>query len=205
MLRIPGFSSNSRSQTHKGVQAPRGAVLIVRTHSVQWIERGSTGECVGTAAVEGSTVQDLVKSTVQARRSAGSRLGLCRVALGDELITERVLSLPPLSRKELPSVLERKAAGLLARDALDITLCARRWGGSIAVVPDEPAPDRDPKGPLVDAQVPWLLCAASRSLVRDLRLALSKEGIQVADVVSLRLAHLSWMHESARLAKLELE
>ncbi len=204
-LRMPsifGLSSPSRSTATRAAVAPRGAVLIVRTHRVQWVEVGPKGECAGTAAVEGSTVLDLVKSAVQARRSAGSRLRHCRVALGDELITERVLPLPPLPRKDLPAVLERKAAGLLSREASDVTYSARRWDGTVQVVAEETSLEHDPKGPLVDAQVPWLLCAASRSLVRDLRLALAREGIRVQEVVSLRLANMSWMHESARLTKL---
>ncbi len=178
----------------------RGAVAIVRTQRVEWYELSPRGERYGQASVEGATVNDLAQAVLRARRAAGSKLGRCRLALGDDVVMERVLSLPRLTRKEYAQVLERKAAALLGRDVADVSFCARKFGTTFEAREEGPAEERELPTAGTQAQSPWLLCAASRSLVRDLRLQLAREGVLFVDCVSLRLARLSWLLDADRLA-----
>jgi hypothetical protein len=163
------------------LQRRTSAVLIVRSDSVEWFEPGGASERHAHWPAPTASGPELAKAALAARRKAGGRARRCRVALAGDLVTERLISLPDVARGELQGVLERKAALALQRDPADVAFAARR-----AHAGQRGSSEGGGAGGST-----WLVCAAGRALVRDLRLALAREGIGVSEVVSLRLARQS--------------
>lgn len=108
-----------------------------------------------------------------ARKLAGGRLRRCRLALGEGLLSHRLLALPALGKRELREVLERKARNLAGEDE------------------DNPIFSGQDVGPSADGGRNWLTVTLEREFVSSLLIRLRSHHLRIRKVVSTTLAGLS--------------
>lgn len=161
------------------------AVLLVGPRWVEWLERGPGGALrQGRSDVPDSTPERLVPAIMEARRAAQAEAQGFVLALAHPLSFHRLIALPPLSRKDLAKVFERRAMAL-AGEARTVYYAAR------AMQRDEGEASQE------ENSCSWLI-AGVRSSVRELRILLRNQlGLHARRVVSAELAALEWGRQHA--------
>ncbi|MEW6071884.1 MAG: hypothetical protein AB1726_04710 [Planctomycetota bacterium] len=157
----------------------RLAVLAVSHHGVEWYERDPNGTVrYGSHVPPGTRPPDIVAAAVEARRAAGGGRRRCVLALDHTLSRHRLIGLPPVAKKELPRIFERKARQLLELAEGPVYYSALPMGE------EEGERGRE-------KQWRWLLTALDAESIRDLCLRLRGHGFHVHRVVSRSLAALA--------------
>lgn len=152
------------------------AVLALSASKAEWLEYDKRGEPrYASVDVVGESVNDLVRAAMSARTQAGGKQRRCRLALADGLLAHRVLAIPDLGKRELRAVLERKAAGSLARS------------GNAVAAPVFSAIDA---GTSQDGTRNWLTLMMDREQVTALLIRLRRMRFRVQGVTSSTLAGL---------------
>jgi len=159
------------------------AVLHVAPTVVEWLERIDGVAHLGRAVPAGTSPAEIVAAVVLARREAGGRTKRVVLALADALAPDRILQLPSdLSRKDLRSILERKAVALLheriSADAEEPTALFHAWAGGQVC-------ERD------GDHTSWHLVAMDEEFLTKLSLALRDRNFRVERVAALQLAPLA--------------
>lgn len=157
----------------------QGCVLYIGTWWVEWLGVDRKGRAVHVREeVDGEHPAEFVSAALAAIRRAGMGRRPCVLALADTHAPERRVDVPPLRRKELQQVLERKAAQLL-ECGLEDTLYSARAASSQRGAADE------------TGLQPWIVVAMRRSFVVELSNRLRRHGLRVRKIVSARYARLS--------------
>jgi hypothetical protein len=140
--------------------------------SVEWFESRAGAEPLRARIdVEDSNPDLLVQAVLEARRLAGSTLCECVLSVAQPLSFHRVLTLPPLARRDLEQVLRRRAE--TAAGEAGSVYCAQELA---------PLAGEEPRG----AEKEWLL-AGTRALVRLLCRRLGERNLLVRRVVASEL------------------
>ncbi len=147
-------------------------MLSLSPKVVEWYDPAGGLAAYGRAEVEGPGNGALVAAAEAACRASGARRRPCIVSLADGLASHHLVHTPPLKKKELAFVFERRASKLLGVPKEDALFAALSAGGDGSGV----------KG----GEDAWLLVAMKRAEMSDLRLRLRKRGFQVKRVVSGR-------------------
>ncbi|MBI5433326.1 MAG: hypothetical protein HZA52_10905 [Planctomycetes bacterium] len=156
-------------------------MLFLSSTHAEWFELVPGGEPLyGRVAVGGASADDLARAAIDARRAAGSTAAHCVLALGPGLVTQRHMTLPEVSSKELRVVLSRRAAQLIDTPELD-ALYAGFPGAREVKTPGQEA----------HAECHWTLLALRRSFARELAGRLAHNGIRASRIVAARIAVLS--------------
>ncbi|MCC6406666.1 MAG: hypothetical protein IT453_05850 [Planctomycetes bacterium] len=167
------------SRFHPGAD-PR-SVLFLSSSQAEWFELVPVGEPLyGRVAVGGSSADEMARAALDARRAAGSTTPHCVLALGPGVVTQRHMTLPEVSSKELRVVLARRAAQLIDSPEID-ALYAGFPGAREVKTPGQEA----------HAECHWTLLALRRSFARELAGRLDHNGIRASRIVAARIAVLS--------------
>ncbi|MBI1379891.1 MAG: hypothetical protein GC161_02240 [Planctomycetaceae bacterium] len=152
--------------------APRDSrVLFLSRQRVEWAYVDAEGHAQRTrVAPAGSGPKDLADAAVAAQGACGVRGRRCTVLLGGDLVHERILELPPISKAQRNAVLARRADQLAGARAYFAALELPRRGDS--------------------AQSRWLLLAVVREEALALYRALEARGFDPTRAVPAALAHL---------------
>jgi hypothetical protein len=160
------------------------AILLVGGSSVEWLDDDARrGTLHGRSPVASLDATTLAEAALAALRASGAEPRACILALDRPLAGHGLIGVPELVRKELPAILERKAAKLVDGDARPLFV-----GLPMTLALAEPGKE--------SRERTWLLTAIRGTLVRNLCLALRARGIPVGRIVSLSLSAL----ERARAA-----
>jgi hypothetical protein len=149
------------------------AVLALSASAAEWLEYDAHGLARhASVPVAGASAGDFARAALEARSAAGGRLHRCRLALGEGLLSHRVLALPTLAKRELRNVLERKAAQAATGEdkspifsALDV-------------------------GPGLEGSRNWLTVTLERELIMALLIRLRGHNFRIRRIVSTTLAGL---------------
>lgn len=175
----------SPQQPHSGRRSVERAAVLHLTHEgAEWFDDGDAGvERFGSAQVLGPSPSDLVAAAQRAREDAGAPQRPCVLVLGGKLTEQRLLTLPPLGRRELPKVLARKAANLLGVELDDALYAALPLA----------ADSRESES---EVEQRWYVFAMRRSLVAPLAEALQRAHLRVARLSCATLARLCAAQEA---------
>lgn len=161
--------------------SPRAActVLQLAAHSVEWLERSADGG-VRHARVDVAdpSAGAQVRAAEEAWRAAGSSARTCVLALARPYAVHKLLTLPPIARRDLGEVFRRRAQALAGADGGQAYFTALEMRRPAAA-----AGPSEPQG--------WLL-ATLRESTRELRVLLRERGFHVRRVVSAELSALEW-------------
>lgn len=154
----------------------RHGILALSTREAEWLEYDSDGSPrYACRPVEGDSVAELVRSALAARDEAGGRSRRVILALRDGLVRQRIVSLPPLGRRELARVLARKAAGEWEEG--EDSGPPLYWAREQARIEGEESSN-------------WILVSLQRSRTRELALALRRGGVNIRRTTACGLATL---------------
>jgi hypothetical protein len=157
------------------------AVLRLDPGGAEWLDATDPERPLyGTAPAGGGRPADLAAAALKAIERSGGRARPCVLALSDAFVDQRFHHLPRLARRDLRSVLERKAAKALDVEPDEVVF-------SSLLVDDRglasDTPDAD--------QQTWLLSTARRSVLTDLLLRLRERRVPVRLVLGARSAALN--------------
>ena len=155
------------------------AVLALSSTEVEWLDYDSNGNPrYARIPVEGEGVADFVRAALAARAQAGGALVPVVLALREGLVKQGLVELPALTKRELGSVMARKAARALGDPELPpLYSCIEHAavGGS--------------------GGAKWTFAAMERGLIRALVMSLRSAGISTSRITSEDLAALDHARE----------
>ncbi len=160
--------------------SPRAAlaVLAVGLDGVEWYDRDASGRVYhGTSRPAGPGAADLVAAAEEAVKASGGRRRPCVLAIDHTLSRHRLVGIPPVPRKELGRVFERKAKQLMETPGEDVLYVSLPMGFLDAESGKEGLRN-------------WMLVGMPAGRVRALRLRLRTRGFRVRRVVDKSLAAL---------------
>ncbi|MSR61024.1 MAG: hypothetical protein EXS08_01070 [Planctomycetes bacterium] len=165
-------------------RSPR-SVLYIGPFSVEWFEFDREG-APHHARIDlpNPTPELLARAALAARGVAGARGRECVLAVSSPLAFHKLLTLPPLARKDLAQVFRRRAQAVVGEDARHVFHVGREME------------IRATEGRSGEEQHVWLL-AGVRGGARDLGLLLRGHDVRVGRVVSADLAALEWGRQHA--------